>query len=279
MGFSDAAERLFAGRYIAGPTIDDAVERCRALNRRNVRCLLNYLGEELRDERDVLRSVEVYKLLIDRIVKEGLRADISLKPSEVGLLVGEADEMRHYSELVDYAARKGVFVWMDMEEREHVGASIRLYLSKVKKGNTGICIQSYLRRSGRDLALLAGHHAIVRLVKGAYSEPEQYAFQSREETTKNYYGLMDVLFRRFRRFTIGTHDTGIIGKALEMNRHYKRDVTYAMLMGIKGNYLGRLAKRQGCAVYVPFGRSWVKFTYRRLKELSNLRLIVSSLFD
>ncbi len=278
-GMGDAAERILAGRYIAGPTIGDAIKRCRWFNKNGIRCIINYLGEDLASEKDVLQSIAVYKHAIDVISKERLDAEISIKPSEVGLLVSDADGTMHYSELVDYAAKKRVNVWLDMEESEHVSKTIALFLTKIKSRNTGICIQSYLKRSRRDIMRLARYGANIRLVKGAYSGSGRYAFQTRAETTANYYRLMDIMFRKCRRFTIATHDTRIIEKALKMNGKHKKNVTYAMLMGIKRDYLLQLAKSNDCSVYVPFGRSWVRFAYRRLKEASNMRLIISSLFE
>ena len=280
MGFSDVVQWLFSHRYIAGQTIEDAVERCKRLNALNIRCVLNYLGEEITHEDDVKSAVLVYKKMIDAIKSRRLAADISVKPTEMGLLIGSSDAKKHYSEIVEYAARRKVFVWMDMEERKFVEPSIRLYLTKVKRGNTGICIQSYLLRSGDDLENLAKHKATVRLVKGAYGDDPQHAYANRRETTDNYYVLMNYLFQNFRRFTIGTHDTRIIERGMRLNRKWKRDVTYAMLLGIRSGYLRQLgASGAKVAVYVPFGRAWIRYAYRRLKEASNLKLFISSLFD
>lgn len=268
-------EHIFAGRWIAGPDIEDALREAKRLNKLGVGAIVNYLGEDYHRKEVVEDAVQTYLTLIKEIRKRKLKADISTKITELGDLISKQYLLENYSKIVDSAAKNKVFVWLDMEEHSRVDDTIKLYRSKMMKGNTGICIQSYLRRSMKDIKSLPPI-ATIRLVKGAYSESEKIAFRTRKETTENYVKLMGYLFKHEKRFTIGTHDTEIITEARHLNRIYKRDVTYAMLKGVRNRYLIGLAKKEKVAIYVPFGKEWVRYSYRRLRESSNLKLIIVS---
>ncbi len=278
MGLSGFAERLFAGRWIAGPHTSDAIARARELNGMGIKAIINYLGEGVKDREAVDRVMETYAELIGEVGRSGVRADISVKPTELGMLVDRKLLYSNYRTIVRRAKRRGIFVWIDMEESKYVTETIKLYESMAGSGNTGICVQSYLKRSAADLKELHRHSSTVRLVKGAYGGTEKEAYQNRRDTTDNYYRLMPYLFANFRRFTIATHDTDIIETAVRMNRKHRRDVTYAMLTGIRMRYAAELARREKVSVYVPFGEQWIKYSYRRIKELSNFILITRSLF-
>ncbi len=271
-------ERLFAGRWIAGPEVEDALREARRLNRLGIAAIINYLGEEYHRRNVVDDAVKTYIRLIREIGKRKLKADISTKITELGDLIDKGLAEENYSKIVDFASKNGVFVWLDMEEHRFVDDTFRLYVSKVKKGNTGICIQSYLRRSLGDIKRLPGG-ATIRLVKGAYSEPGRIAFQTREKTTENYSVLMSYVFKHFDRFTIATHDTSLLQKAIEANKIRRKNVTFAMLKGVRSNYARKLAiDGMKVSVYVPFGKEWIPYSFRRLREAGNLKLIFRSVF-
>ena len=272
-------EKAVAGRWIAGPGIDDALEKARKLNRQGIKAILNHLGEAYNKKENVDDAVDTILGLIEAIGKRKVRADVAVKGTQLGMLLGWDILTKNYGRVVRAAAKHGITVWLDMEEYEYVTRTIKLYLLG-RNRSTGICIQSYLRRSLYDMKNIAVHGGMIRLVKGAYSGPERVAFQSRQETTDNYYVLMDYLFKHSKRFTIGTHDEAIVRKAIELNKRYKRNVTYAMLNGIRGKLARELAQRgEKVSVYVPFGREWIPYSYRRLKEASNLKLFVRSIFE
>ncbi|EQD51746.1 Proline dehydrogenase, partial [mine drainage metagenome] len=120
---------------------------------------------------------------------------------------------------------------------------------------------------------------IIRLVKGAYSSSKSKSFTSREEVTRNYSKLMQVAYEQYTEFTIATHDIEMVKKSLELNKKYKRKVTYAMLKGIRNKLLVQLEKENKVSVYVPFGEQWISYSYRRLKEAGHLKLVLKSLFE
>ena len=147
-------------------------------------------------------------------------------------------------------------------------------------GGTGICIQSYLKRSQKDIQMLSKSNAVIRLVKGAYHSDENRSYKSRAETTENYVRLMQYLFMHSNGFAIATHDLDMIAMAKQLNAKYHRNVWYAMLNGIRNKYAIRLAREsEQVEVYLPFGSRWICYSYRRLKEASNLSLVIKSLFE
>lgn len=275
-------ERVLSGRWIAGPYISDAINQAQKFNGYGITPIINYLGEDYNERADVKKSIAVYKELIARISEARIRADISVKPTQLGLKIDEQYFEKNYILLSRLALSKNIRLWLDMETADYVDQTISAYKRAVHLGNVGICIQSYLRRSRRDIRELLDYdiHANIRLVKGAYTSNKSSAFIGRDKITDNYHTLMRYLFEKGRRFTIATHDDGIVTEAIRMNLKYKRDVTYAMLRGIRNGYLIQLSKMGfQTSIYVPFGDEWVSYSYRRLKEGGHLSLIIRSLFD
>ncbi|MGC8478508.1 MAG: proline dehydrogenase family protein [Candidatus Micrarchaeia archaeon] len=279
MGCSESLEKIFAGRWIAGARVEDAVREAQKFNRIGVKAIINYLGEEFQREEDAEEAIAKIKEAIHAIKSGGVNADISVKPTQLGLLVSEQLFASNLKMILREAKKFGIFVWIDMEEPETVGKVVHLYSKEFSYNGVGICIQSYLKRSSGDLRLLARQKAVIRLVKGAYSLTSAM-YSTREEINSNYLKLMEYLFKHFSKFTIATHDLAIIEKALKLNSRYKREVTYAMLKGVRNRYLKELAaKGESVSVYIPFGDKWISYSYRRLREAGHLSLIIKSLFE
>lgn len=274
-------ERLLSGRWIAGPSIADAINQAKKFSRYGVRPIINYLGEDYTKRSDVKRSINVYIDLINRLSEERVGADISVKPTQLGLKIDEIYFQKNYIALSRLSLSKGIGLWLDMETADYVDQTISAYKKTVHMGNVGICIQSYLRRSLNDINGLLDYNinSNIRLVKGAYTSTKADSFLGRERITENYRVLMRNLFKRGRRFTIATHDDRIVDDAVRMNIRYKRDVTYAMLRGIRNKYIIRLSSMGfHTSVYIPFGEEWVSYSYRRLREAGHISLIIRSLF-
>lgn len=273
-------EKLIAGRWIAGIDTGDAIAAARSFNRHGINGIINYLGEEIKSEEEVESTIKRYMGIIDTISSAHTNADISLKLSQLGQNIDENLARRSYKKILSHASSRNVFVWLDMETYDKVEGTINIFLDLGKKGKSGICIQSYLKRSASDIKRLSGEDAIVRLVKGAYKAPPGIAYGNREQTTKNYYALMDYLFKNSNRFTIATHDKEITLKALNLNKSYRRDITHAMLKGIHNQYAIELAKSgEKVSIYIPFGEKWKEYAFRRISEGSNMHLVIKSLFE
>jgi proline dehydrogenase len=279
MEIGSFVEKAVAGRWIAGAEVSDAIEVAKSFNKHRIRGIINFLGEDLDDKRQVDATVTTYLSLIDEIGRRGIKADISIKITQLGYDIDEKIAKSNYERVVRAARKKDVFVWLDMEEHRYVDPAIRLYKSQLRRGGVGICIQSYLKRSGDDVRKLVNMNGVIRLVKGAYKEGPRLAFASRAQATQNYLLLMNYLFRHSEKFMVATHDIRIIDEALLLNRSYRRDVTFAMLNGIRNGYAVQLATTNKVAVYIPFGRRWFAYSLRRLKEEGHLNLIVRSFFE
>ncbi len=272
-------ERWMAGRWIAGPGINDALERANAINKKGISVLINYLGEGFTARTDVNDAVETYLKLIKEMERGWVKGDISVKPTQIGLSISYRLMMENYIKIIERAKRSGIFVWLDMEEPRHVPAVLRLY-GEVGIHGGGICIQACLKRSLDDVKAVVREHGVVRLVKGAYGYKEGMGMiNGRVEIDSNYLEIMEYLFNHSPNFMIATHDTLIIREALGLNRNHKRNVTYAMLNGINNRAAKDLAaKGEKVALYLPFGTRWIGYSYRRMREAGHLRLIVGSLF-
>ncbi len=279
MNISAALEKIFAGRWVAGYYPEDALQRTKLFNSKGMSTLINFLGENAKSSQ-INESVSIYMEIIGEIKKRRLDASISLKPTQIGLYLSYKRMLSNYIKITKFAKQSNVFVWLDMEEPKYVDDTIRAYKRTMHHGNTGICIQADLKRSMSDVETLIRHRAKIRLVKGAYQIKDDTAFSSRRSINHNYMQIMELLFQKSNDFMIATHDSRIIEEAERLNKKYKKRVQFAMLNGIRNKYAKYLAHHcQKVAVYVPFGRDWIAFGYRRLVEQRHITLILRSLFE
>ena len=131
-----------------------------------------------------------------------------------------------------------------------------------------------------DVKKIVKNNGYIRLVKGAYKESKNIAFESREKVTENYANIMLYLFLNSKHFVLATHDLNMIKLSESLNKKYKRDVSYAMLNGIRNREAVKLANSgHKMIIYVPYGTEWFKYSYRRLREASNLKLVLRSLLS
>lgn len=269
--------KLFAGRWIPGPKVEDGIRFAKYLDGKGIITILNYLGEGHKEKADIEHTFEVYKSIISGL-EGSINYHISIKPTQIGIPFYPDIAGQYYDMLVEEASRYGVFVWIDMEEYSTVDATIELYERNIKNPNTGLCIQSYLKRSFDDVKGLVEKGGKIRLVKGAYNEPESVAFKDRADTTRNFSKIMDYLFEHDNYFMIATHDLNLVNEAMQKNKKYDRNFDIAMLNGIRNKEAHRLSDHGAkVALYVPFGEAWMSYAVRRLKETSNLRLVMRSL--
>ncbi|MGC8679999.1 MAG: proline dehydrogenase family protein [Candidatus Micrarchaeia archaeon] len=270
-------EKLIAGRWIAGSGINDALETAKMINKHNISAILNYLGEDIIDKNKIDETVKIYKDLMNRINDENIDAAISIKPTQIGARINEALLKRNYLDLIKYANSKKVFVWLDMEDYDVVDSTISLYKEGLKyTNNVGICIQSNLKRSIKDLKRLPSN-STIRIVKGAYTVDDKIGYTNKEEVNKNYKFLIKYLFENMKRFVVATHDVKMIEYAKTLNKKYRRNISYAFLKGIMNDYAKELAKKDKVSMYIPFGDQWIQYSYRRMREAGHVSLILKSL--
>ena len=272
------AQKIFAGRWIAGPDEESAISTCKKLTALKIKPIFNYLGEEILDKKDITETVNTYLKLLDLIKENGLNCSISIKPTQIGSLISKNELEENYAKITKKARKLNVFTWLDMESYKGVDSTISLYLNSNDCSYTGICLQSYLKRTMKDVKKITKNDGIIRLVKGAYSESKDISY-NRTDSTVNYLQIMRYLFKNSQNFMLATHDLNIIKTSFYFSRLYKKWPDYAMLYGIRNKLAVKLAKNHSMHLYVPFGRSWLSYSYRRLRESSNIMLVLRSLLD
>jgi proline dehydrogenase len=279
---SSLMERLLlrvARKWVAGRTADEAIAAARAANGRGMSAILNYLGENSTDEKQVSATVGEYLSLMDRIDSENVRGCVSAKPTQLGLAIDYGLCLANYKELAAKAAGLGQFLWIDMESANFTEDTIEIYLEVLGSfKQTGVAMQAYLRRSASDLLHILENGGKVRLVKGAYHEQPDHMFTAREEVDSNFSKLMKMLHDSGNYFAVATHDSRLVDEAMMLSGAKSR-LEFQLLMGVRDELKRDLVSR-GFLVseYIPYGDHWLPYSVRRLRERKrNLLLLARSL--
>ncbi len=258
--------RRIAARYIAGEEIDDAVATVAQLNEDGMTATIDVLGEEIHNAEEAQEIVDAYHDTLDAIEEHDLDANVSVKPTGVGLKLGYEVGSANVEGLVRHAAETGNFVRIDMEDATTTDDTLRMYRELREAGldNVGVVLQARLRRTLDDIAALADLEPNVRICKGIYLEPEEIAFTEFEEIRESYVRSLEALVETASYVGIATHDEFLIseGKRIAEERY-----EFQMLLGVRAS-LGRELVQEGerLRIYVPFGRQWYEYSLRRLQE-------------
>ena len=260
--------RLGGSRFVAGETMDDSVRALRELNAKGLYANTTLLGEAVRDEAEARAVADEYIVLVDRLASEGLRANVALKLTHLGLELGEELAYENLRRIVD----RGSFIRIDMEQSPFVDATLRLYRRLRDDGvdNVGTVLQAYLYRTEQDLAALLPLQPNLRLVKGAYLEPPAVAYPKKADVDTAYVRLLETMLRAGGYTAIATHDETIIDHAIRFaDEHSVPHDTFEfqMLYGVRPQLQLDLAAR-GYKVLVatPYGPEWYPYLMRRLGE-------------
>ncbi len=285
--------RPLVRRFIAGDTLEEAISGSEALLARSLDVTLDYLGENTRSEAEALEAKATYLRMLDRIAEvpgiadrgsEIERLNISIKLTQCGLDQGEAFAEANYREVVARAAEVGTFVRIDMESSAYTARTVEIVDRVFRElPNTGTVLQSYLRRTDEDVERMIALGARVRLVKGAYLEPETVAFTAKSKVDEQFVAQGKRLLEAGVYPAIATHDEAAIR---EFNAHAQANgidkacFEYQMLYGIRRDLQDSLRKQgYNVRVYVPFGDAWYPYFTRRLAERpANALFIAKSLF-
>jgi proline dehydrogenase len=274
----------FARRFIAGETVAEAIEAARLIEQQGLLVTLDLLGESVANPDDALAATRAYAEMVAAIEAAGIGRNISLKLTQLGLDVDRATCIDNLRRILDAATSGGFFVRIDMENSPYTEATIEVLETVWKIGyrNVGTVIQSYLMRSPGDVEHLNAMGVRVRLVKGAYREPKEVAFQQKSEVDAAFIELMRMLLRHGTYPAIATHDPAMIAAttAFAAAQQIPKDrFEFQMLYGIRRDLQASLS-RDGYPfrVYVPFGKEWFPYFMRRLGERpANVGFIVRSL--
>ncbi|MDI3520533.1 MAG: proline dehydrogenase [Anaerophaga sp.] len=269
---------LFSRRYIAGETIDDAVRVTRDLAGKGMVATIDHLGEYVADIKEAKAVQLIYLEMIDRFESEKLSVTYSLKPSNFGLLIDFETCFELVRSVVEKANRHHSFVRIDMEDSSCVDAELELYrrLHKIYPLNVGIVIQAYLKRTPTDIQFLAELHSPstpvnVRLCKGIYVEPPEIAIQDRKAINKQFIETLEFFFDKGIYVGIATHDRALTDMARQLINKYSlttsADYEFQMLYGVTPELCSEIiAAGHQMRVYVPYGKKWLGYSSRRLKE-------------
>ncbi len=263
--------RYFAGRYIAGETLQHAVQCVRQLNAEGVCATLDVLGEDITTRAEALASRNQSIEVLHTIAKEKLDSNLSIKLTSLGLKMEKTFCAENVREILRVAAGYGTFVRIDMEDSSCTADTIGIFRTVHKVfPNVGIVVQAYLFRTERDVEEMARERVNFRLCKGIYKERKEIAFQGREEVQRNYSKLLDLMVKSGSYVGIATHDSVLVNAAYRIieEKGLKKDqYEFQMLLGVRPE-LRRKLLRDGHKVrlYVPFGEHWYGYSSRRFKE-------------
>jgi proline dehydrogenase len=262
---------VFSKKYIAGESLDDAINLVKSLNENGIYATIDVLGEAIKNKNEAIDDRDKCLEVLDAIKNNNLLANLSIKPTQMGLGLDEEFAFRLVSELVKKAKENSNFIRIDMEDSPYTDSTIRLYKRlREKYDNVGIVIQAYLKRSYNDVTGLNKLHANYRLCKGIYIEPAEIAIKDRQLIRDNFMKLLEAMFRNESYVGIATHDEYLINRALELIDEMKipkNKFEFQILLGVREDLRDKInADGYKIRIYVPFGKDWYKYSIRRLQE-------------
>jgi proline dehydrogenase len=276
--------RKAALRFVAGENLDDAIRTVGQANQQNITGTLDLLGENTLTREDAVNACREIIDIFDRIQVEGVRCNISVKLTQLGLALDPVLCRQNLFQIAGHALDKANFVRVDMEDSAYTQSTLDLVEDVHEKlGNVGTVIQSYLHRSELDTARLIKKGIRIRLVKGAYLEPESIAFRKKRDTDANFIKLMKILLESEPYHAIATHDEAIISatKDFVRSRNISRDhFEFQLLYGIRRDLQLQLSREgYNVRIYIPYGQRWYSYFMRRLAERpANVAFIARNLF-
>jgi len=264
--------KLGASRFVAGETLDECITVLRGLNAKGLRVNTTILGEGVKDAATAAQVADSYAEVLSRLVSEEINGNVALKLTHLGLDLGEEIAYANIERLVKHAADLGAFIRIDMEESARVDVTLRLYkrLREAGYDNVGTVLQAYLYRTQQDLTDLLPYNPNLRLVKGAYLEPDSIAYPKKTDVDENYLRLADRMLDAGGFTAIATHDERIINHVIDKTRRdgTSRDLfEFQMLYGIRTQYqLDLVARGYRVLIATPYGPDWYYYLMRRLAE-------------
>ncbi|MCF8230733.1 MAG: proline dehydrogenase family protein [Bacteroidales bacterium] len=268
---------LFSKKYIAGKTLDDAIQESKNLNSQGLLVTLDLLGEFITNLDEAKANKDAYIEIIDTAEKNNIQGNYSIKPTFFGLLIDKEVCYQHLKEVIKKAASYGNFIRVDMEDSSCTDLEIELFrrLKQEFPENVGIVFQSYMKRTLDDIKNLmdlntSEHPLNIRLCKGIYTEPAEIAYKGYENINKHFVEQMDFLLKNKFYTAIATHDRPLIEKAYELIEKYQVPQNmheFQMLYGVTPHLRQEIVnKGHKMRVYVPYGEKWFGYSTRRLKE-------------
>jgi proline dehydrogenase len=274
-----------AGRFVAGDTLEEGMGAARRLHEQGIAAMLDHLGENVESQSQAAESADNYIRALKRIREAPeLDCNISVKLTQLGLDSSMDLCLENMERVLAVAAETdpATLVMIDMEASEYVDRTLEAYLTlRTRFPALGLALQSYLYRTAEDAARIAGPQAIVRMVKGAYLEPPDVAYQTRREVSRSYARISATLLASGAVVHFATHDERLVRGAKQFVRTRSISNTryeFQMLYGIRRDLqTGLVADGEPVRVYIPYGTQWYPYLTRRLAERpANIWFFVSN---
>lgn len=260
-----------ARRFVAGETLDEAIQVAHTLNHHHISVSLDHLGENTSDAREASAAADDYVRLAERIQRESAEANISVKLTALGLDIGEQVCRDNLTRVLRRAQELGIFVRVDMEGSDYTQRTVEMVSDLHQTfDNVGTVLQTALYRTPDDVERLIGERVRIRLVKGAYLEPSSVAHARKSDVDSAYLQLLRPLLERGVYPAFATHDERMINAVIRIAQ--EREIPHArfefqMLYGIRRDLQERLALAgYNVRVYVPYGSQWYPYLTRRMAE-------------
>jgi len=281
--------RRSVSTFMPGERLEDAMTAAAELQRQGIATIFTKLGENLTRVDEAEEVTEHYLDVLDKIQAAGLRTQISVKPTQLGLDFDKELCFRNLQRLVDRAGQRDNLVWIDMESSPYVEPTLDLFRrTRARSARIGIALQAYLFRTAQDVESLVPLGSAIRMVKGAYLEPPAIAYPSKADVDENFYRLSCRLLADDARqagglLHIATHDARLVERlAAFIDQHSvpKSAYEFAMLYGIQRPLQQRLvASGRPVRVLVAYGEYWFAWYMRRLAERpANVWFVVKNIF-
>ncbi len=281
--------RKMSRRFVAGETLEEAIQTVKRLNAQGLKVTFDQLGESVTTESEAREAKDGYLRALDAIAANQVQSHVSVKLTQMGLDLNHDLCLDNMRQIIAKAKQVGTFVRIDMEDSKRTQATLNIYKTlREEFDNVGVVIQSYLYRSEADMQALKAMGASVRLCKGAYKEPADIAFPQKKDVDANYIKLAKIFLApngndNGQYLALATHDEKMIDWAKQYTTENKiaRDrFEFQMLYGIRPDLQRKLAgEGYTMRVYVPYGSHWYPYYMRRLAERpANFIFLFSNLF-
>jgi proline dehydrogenase len=284
---SSALGGRMSARFVAGISVEEALNAATSVNRQGISTSLDSLGENVHSPEEAQQAAGVYHRLLDAIEQQHLDANVSVKLTQMGMDLDPELALANAASLVEHAVKAGTFVRIDMEGSAYTQATIdmvcRLHALEQNRGRVGVVIQAYLYRSAADIDRLLAEGIRIRLCKGAYQEPAELAFPAKADVDDNFVKLMRVLLPSGIYHGIATHDEKMIDATCRFAKEQgigPDKFEFQMLYGVRRDLQKSLvAAGYRLRVYIPFGTDWYPYFMRRLAERpANLLFMARNFF-
>lgn len=276
--------RPLVQRFVAAETLDDVLVRAEAINQQGLSVSLDLLGEHVGEEAAAVAARDAYIAILDRLVAQQIDGNISIKLTMLGLDISDDLTAESVEAIVEHAAQAGQFVRIDMEGSAYTERTLGIFrrTHDLFPQAVGIVLQSYLYRTDRDLEEMIERRARIRIVKGAYSEPDWIAWPEKAQVDERFRKHIMRLLVAGNYPAIATHDERILNGAMRYATRKEIDqrrFEFQMIYGVRRDLQESICRAgYNTRIYVPFGSSWYPYFMRRLAERpANLFFILRQL--